>query len=145
MKTRNGWKIIYSRWNGYPEYTGKTLEKYYNTPEKVKELIGLGNLSTIGKEIGKKHDFDRADKEHPNWTLAYGRDRGESDNNPKIVKTMKGIYNYASDTGAEYVYLFEKNKWKAYDAYDCKQCNVKEEPRLHFTKHYIEKRERMRV
>ena len=38
-------KAIYVHWDGYPSHIMPILETYYNTPEKVEELLKLGNLS----------------------------------------------------------------------------------------------------
>ena len=36
----------YHHWDGYPEWLGVTLNKQYNTKEKVRELIDGGNMSS---------------------------------------------------------------------------------------------------
>lgn len=115
IKEKNGWKVIYNHFDSYPEYLGRTLKRYYDTREKAEALIRLGNLSSVGKEIGKKHNFDTADNDYPNWTLAYGRDRGESNQEAKTVKDLKAVYCTAIDMGSEYVYLFNNGKWRAYE------------------------------
>lgn len=50
---------IYCHWDGYPGYNGKILLGHYSDPAKVEELISLGDLSSLGAEIGEKHDFNR--------------------------------------------------------------------------------------
>ncbi len=37
--------------DGYPEYTGQILAKYYDTEEKVLQLVGKGDLLGLGKSI----------------------------------------------------------------------------------------------
>lgn len=51
---------IYCHWDGYIEWNGAILQKYYNTADKVKALLKLGNLSSLGPEIGPDdpHDWD---------------------------------------------------------------------------------------
>jgi len=39
---------IYCHWDGYLSYNGKILFENYNTEEKVRELIALGDLSVLG-------------------------------------------------------------------------------------------------
>lgn len=39
---------IYCHWDGYLEHNGAILQKYYNTADKVEELLKLGNLSCLG-------------------------------------------------------------------------------------------------
>ena len=52
----------YGHYDGYPEWAGKHLKKYYNNPAKAKELLKLGRsgISSIGKKIkgSKNHSFD---------------------------------------------------------------------------------------
>ena len=43
---------ICCHWDGYIEWNGAILQKYYNTADKVEKLLTLGNLSSLGPEIG---------------------------------------------------------------------------------------------
>ena len=71
---------IYSHWDGYLEHNGKILQEYYTDPFKVRALIDLGSVSSLGASLGEKHDFD---ERYDPATLAdtrctfYCRDRGE--------------------------------------------------------------------
>lgn len=65
---------IYCHFDGYPEGVGAMLVKYYSDPAKIRELLALGNLSSLGPKIGEKHEFGTRREE---WCTAYGRDRGE--------------------------------------------------------------------
>lgn len=70
-------KSIYLHWDGYIEYAGVTLQLAYNTADKVRELIDLGNLSILGYYINPmtdNHSFDTPDED---VCVAYHRDRGE--------------------------------------------------------------------
>ena len=118
IKTKEGWKTIYNHSDSYPEYLGKMLREKYSTEEKAENLVDLGDLSYVAPEIGKKHDFNKAYEEHPEWTLAYGRDRGESNTRPKTYKTLEDVYNHAEHMDAEYVYLFDNGKWNEYEVSD---------------------------
>ena len=57
----------YGHYDGYPEWAGKHLKKYYNNPAKAKELLKLGRsgISSIGKKIkgSKNHSFDNPEKD----------------------------------------------------------------------------------
>lgn len=81
VKEDNGlFRCIYCNFDGYPDGVGKTLYEHYQDDAKINELIGLGNISVLGKEIGEKHPFDKHSssfENYENWCLAYGRDRGE--------------------------------------------------------------------
>lgn len=99
---------VYCHWDGYPQYVGWTLKLYYTNPEKIKELISGGDLSSIGKFIGEKHDFDKRN-EHEDWCTYYKRDRGEENVDPQWVSPSK----FWGDSGEEYNYLFkvETGRW----------------------------------
>lgn len=66
---------VYSHWDGYLEHNGSILQTHYSDPWKLRELIDLGDLSSLAKEIGTKHDFDNPPSGVCNF---YGRDRGET-------------------------------------------------------------------
>lgn len=72
----NGWvEQIYCHWDGYLEHTGRILQEHYTDPAKVAQLMRLGDLSSLGAELGEPHDF--ASREHDTWCKSYHRDRGE--------------------------------------------------------------------
>jgi len=104
------YKAIYCHFDGYPRGVGAKLRKYYNNPSKIDKLLALGDISVLGKEIGRKHDFDKG---HPGWTLAYSRDRGEDwyGRKPKILGTMEELKSYAKSVGVDYLYVYENGKW----------------------------------
>lgn len=118
MKTEDGKvRAIYCHWDGYPAHNGEMLRRYYTDPAKVKELIDLGDVSSLRPEIGQKHPFDK-DYNEPeldmfeNWTLAYHRDRGEewSSVAPQTYETV-GDWVNEFDMGVEYYYLFDGKDW----------------------------------
>lgn len=41
-------KSIYCHFDGYPSGVGKTLTNHYINPEKVKALMELGDISSLG-------------------------------------------------------------------------------------------------
>jgi predicted CxxxxCH...CXXCH cytochrome family protein len=71
---------IYCHFDGYPEGVGKTLKQHWMDTKKIKKLLKLGNLSILGKEIGKKQNFDSPS--NTDWCLTYGRDRGGGNYKP---------------------------------------------------------------
>jgi len=118
MKTPEGnVRAIYCHWDGYPAHNGEMLRRYYTDPAKVKELIDLGDLSSLRMEIGQKHPFDR-NYEQPelaltdDWCMAYHRDRGEDWDSvaPKTYETV-GEWVAEFDMGVEYYYLFDGKDW----------------------------------
>lgn len=107
INTKGIWQRIYCHWDGYPEHNGVILRDNYTDPTKIAALMALGDLSSLGPEIGVKHDFDARDA---NVCTAYGRDRAE-----KGTKALKGASLIGvwpdGDTGAEYVYVWDGTKW----------------------------------
>ncbi len=49
---------IYTHWDGYPSHHGTLLLGHWNSREKVRELLALGDLSVLGKQVGQAHPFD---------------------------------------------------------------------------------------
>ena len=98
-------KAIFCHWDGYLDNNGKILRDYYKDSVKVNNLIALGDLSSLGKEIGEKHDFDKAPRSECNY---YGRDRGEEGTEFKVFQNRSDFIN---QIGEGYNYLFENNEW----------------------------------
>lgn len=71
---------IYCHWDGYISHNGEILQAHYTDPFKVKQMMDLGDLSTLGVDIGEQHEFDTVNnRDHEDWCKFYGRDRGEQD------------------------------------------------------------------
>jgi len=78
---------VYCHWDGYLEHNGKILQEHYSDPFKLRELMDLGDLSSLGPNIGEAHPFsphaskeDEALYEHAKdmgYCTFYARDRGE--------------------------------------------------------------------
>ena len=51
IKTETGYRSIYCHWDGYPTGVGKTLMDWWDTPEKIHNLMDLGDLSQLGDSI----------------------------------------------------------------------------------------------
>ena len=88
---------VYCHWDGYLSNNGKILLNHYMDPFKVRELIDLGDISSLGSEIGVKHPFDNPasygspeyeayKEQYGNMTKFYGRDRGEEGTKVKYFK-----------------------------------------------------------
>ena len=109
-------KIIstYIHNDGEPTGAGKILKSSYKNPAKIKQLLALGDISSLGRDIGSKHDFVNPPKGEVN---AYGRDRGES--NIKAKKSSsRGDYEsltYNTDGNYAYLYSMKDKKWHYFD------------------------------
>lgn len=110
--------FIYCHYDGYPEYNGKILKKYYKDPKKVDDLISLGNIDILAEKINpdptKPHNEDNRQKD---VVLAYHRD-GKVDWEDAKPKVMSKDFE-AKDTSIEYIYYFDENKklWKYKELY----------------------------
>jgi len=101
---------IYCHWNGDPNDNGSTLAKHYTDPAKINALMDLGNLSSLGHEIGNKHD----DKAYRNDVCtAYMRDKEyDGDESAVVYPDRKGFDGEGiEDDGIEYFYLYSKGDW----------------------------------
>jgi len=123
---------IYCHWDGYPTGNGRMLVEYYSDREKVKELIALGSISSLCKNIAPSepmehligvrmlkefkvlpksvHTFDTPQKD---VTVAYHRDRGEDLQEARIDAS---IGEYQQSDYEQYGYVFTlDNEWKVVD------------------------------
>jgi len=110
-KTEDG-KIrsVYAHWDGYPECNGKILLDNYKNIEKIKALIELGSISSLGSEIGEQQDFNNRETQNKEWTLAYHRDRGEE----LVIREYNDIPSWIDDM-EEYAYLWNGREWLVID------------------------------
>ena len=79
---------VYCHWDGYLSHNGAILQEYYSDPFKLRELIDLGDLSSLRPNIGEKHAFSQFELRAEevagykllteNMCTFYGRDRKES-------------------------------------------------------------------
>lgn len=120
---------VYCHWDGYLEYNGDLLIKYYDTAEKVEALLSPGDISSLGTEVGVQHPFSHRESNMApgeyedifgNMTLYYGRDRGETGCEARVFKDVAS-YEKTGDGGMfeEYNYLFIGGRWyyKSYDGF----------------------------
>ena len=87
---------IYCHWDGYLEWNGAILQKYYNTADKVEKLLALGNLSILGPEIkaDDTDDWDIRKQRDDRFCLAY-TSRGEEWS--QIPASQQEEFNYLFD------------------------------------------------
>lgn len=104
------YKGIYCHWDGYLDNNGKILAEHYQDPAKVDAMIALGDLSSLGTDIGEKHDFDATPRPKGMCTY-YGRDRGEDGTEAKTHKTFDECKAEAADCANGYFYYFQDNQW----------------------------------
>lgn len=112
-RTNGAVDVIQCQYDGYPGYNGAMLLKHYNTPERVRELIKLGDISYLAENLAPtgKHSYD---KPQNGVTVAYGRDRGEDGTDAlqygsvdEYTRDLKLPRNYLR---VEYAYLYRENE-----------------------------------
>ena len=120
--TDGSFDTIYCHWDGYPSHNGEILKSHYADMDKVNALMKLGSLSSLGQEIGEKHDFYQGIPESKSWCTAYFRDRNE----PKeSTRTRTRSFNdLMADDYVDYLYVFDGEFWNCYDTYTKKSINL---------------------
>jgi len=74
---------VYCHWDGGFEHNGMILYKHYSDPFKLRQLMDLGDLSSLGERIGTQHAFDQAPEGECTF---YKRDRKENGVSQKMFK-----------------------------------------------------------
>lgn len=109
---------VYLHSDGYPEHTGKMLLENYQTETLVRGLLALGDLSSLGAEVGEQQPFygrpDRVEGVR-NWCLAYHRDRGDNWGDSMPLH-WTGRYTFEMSLLTvhwyfEWAYLFRDGAW----------------------------------
>jgi hypothetical protein len=98
---------IYCHNDGYPSYNGKILAEHYTTVDKVNELLALGDLSSLGENIGNKHDWNNPPEGECN---TYHRDRGDK---LKIARNQQ-FQDLIRNDNVDYAYIFDGDYWECY-------------------------------
>ena len=102
---------IYCHWDGYPEYVGKMLLNHYNNVGIINELLDLGNLSQLCEKLYSDNNSHTFDKPQDGVCVAYGRERGEKDQEAIVFEDLGEFEDSAKNSWADYQYLFEDGKW----------------------------------
>ena len=108
---------VYCHWDGYLAHNGQILLKHYSNPFILRDLIDLGDVSSLKPTIGTKHAFShfelRAEEvaEYKvlteNMTTFYGRDRGEDGVSAKKFKDYEDYV--ANHQYEEYDYILRND------------------------------------
>lgn len=113
-------KSIYCHWDGYPEGVGSVLVNHYDSV-KANHLVALGDVSSLGPEIGEQHPFSRLDTElsqdawddlYGNWTTFYGRDREETGTEFRSFASLDEYVAHYEGMGCDYFYVITDGAWQ---------------------------------
>lgn len=107
MKATDGtMKAVYCHWDGYPSKNGMLLKRYYDTAEKVEELLAFGDISALADCVEN--------------CVFYHRDRGEDLSKPNQL--LGGLYEATLDyPTAQWLYVFDNGEWKCYNKHNIKE------------------------
>ena len=100
-------KFTTLNWDGYLDGAGKILLDHYQSPGKIHSLINEGQISSLGKDIGIKNDFDNRNKD---ICCFYHRDRNEDKRGPWSYNNIKGFIEEESGNYS-YIYCYIDNDW----------------------------------
>lgn len=90
---------IYVHWDGYPSHHGPILLGYYNSEEKVRELLALGDMSSLNWDI-------KACREG-----AYAS-RGDTGVEAQSSPDIEQLCNLTQETGGEWLYVWTGHGWQ---------------------------------
>ena len=113
-------KSVYCHWDGYLSFNGRILQESYDS-SKANQLVALGDLSSLRRDIGEKHAFSSFDLPAEeveafktlteNMCTFYGRDRGEKHTEWKVAQNFETFLEQCDMCGAEYYYVMENGQW----------------------------------
>ena len=89
---------VYVHWDGYPSGVGQTLVDHHSTPQKVTDLLALGNISSLGDDL--------------QTTQYYGRDMGREDKGAIAYNCTAQSADWAQ---GDYNYIWLDNRWMIWD------------------------------
>lgn len=113
-------EYIYCHFDGFLDHVGRILVNYYTDPERARQLIALGSISSIGadptvqpavSDNGYPYVVVTSNAQDvPVEVVAYHRDRGEP-----LKRYTCSLPEYSEEDGmVSYVYLFKDGVWQVY-------------------------------
>lgn len=113
---------IYCHHDGYLEGVGEILVNHYKAEEKIRQLMELGDMSSLGTEpVENLRGLENPGYGTTDWVKAYKELRPE---NQCIIYKTRGEYcpakihnsieeyqKYSRDCWGEYAYLFKDGEW----------------------------------
>ena len=102
--TDDSFLSVYHHYDGYPQWLGVTLNKKFNTREKVAELIDGGDISCCDSDTD--WDNNKVDEKH----VLYYNDRGDN-TEPELHLNIDDFFAI----GEEYAYVYTlDHEWECY-------------------------------
>lgn len=103
---------VYCHWDGYLAHNGKMLMEYYSNPFILRDLIDLGDISSLRPTVGTKHPFSQFDNGmsteefyalYNDMTTFYGRDRGEEGCEARYYNDIHDYFNKCEHQEYDYI------------------------------------------
>ena len=89
---------VYCHWDGYLAHNGQILLKHYSNPFILRDLIDMGDVSSLGKIIGTKHPFSPFVSDTDEFKALH------IDEQTRIKEEIKSYYEAAQAAGATTFY-----------------------------------------
>ena len=119
---------VYCHWDGYLEHNGQILLKHYSNPFILRDLIDLGDLSSLRPTIGTKHAFSQFELRAEevagfkllteNMCTFYGRDRGETGTEWKTHTNFVDFFAEVEGSWCEWYYIMRDGVWYVGNRYE---------------------------
>ena len=84
---------VYCHWDGYLAHNGKILQEYYSNPFILRDLIDMGDISSLGRIIGTKHPFSPFVSDTDEFKAL------PQDEQTRIKEQIKKAYDTAQEAG----------------------------------------------
>ena len=104
---------VYCHWDGYLDHNGAILAEHYSNPFKLRDLIDLGDMSSLRPEIGEKHAFSQFELRAEevagykllteDWCTFYRRDRNESGCKARKYKNADEYFDCSQQEEYDYI------------------------------------------
>lgn len=98
---------IYCHHDGYLSYVGRKLQKYYDNIKKVRALMKLGDISSLGNDLKPEGTQNFDDIVDGNFCRPYSL-RGE-DCPSSFDDTLGQLYDRTENCWGEYLYVYMKD------------------------------------
>jgi len=85
---------VYCHWDGYLDHNGKILAEHYSDPFVLRDLIDMGDMSSLGERIGTQHAFDKAPEGECTFYLRDRKEQGCSKKKFKDYADYKANHQY---------------------------------------------------
>ena len=113
IEADNAYRYIKCNTDGYPEWVGRLLLTYYPTRDKALTVIGLGDLSSLGRSLDARPE-SKDGIPSDDGSVAHHRDwqRDWAEVGPrKLKKGFLGFDQLVKDSDCDFGYLFVAGCW----------------------------------